>query len=800
MRQEKGNKSGAWVRILALSLAAALGLAACGGNKESSGTAENNAQVAAASKENVFSYKEIELPGFENGLYSAYVAKEGDGFVLVSPHVDYSSLENVEQPAAQDATVEEAPAGMPETVIQVVRGDKDGANLEAKDIPLELGDGQQEFWVQNVYPAQGGGFVLLASVNQTEGEGEDAVFSQSYRLVRLDESGAVQSDMPLDSLFSSEYPSIIHFFPVKGGWGMVLDQEGKGRLVILDQEGNEKAASDLEGNAHYQLEKFLPVGDEAYFFGTKADSAGQVLTRVDAEQAKLEEVKVISTGYSSWYSSLAMEEGLLYLLDYSKGEIAQYSMESGELSAYMNFVNSDFPYGSMEKLVSFGQDAFLGFFADDATGKSKAAFFERVNPEDIVDKQVMVIGCMYMDTEVRRRVVDFNRSSDKYRITIKDYSQYNTEEDYNAGYTRLNTDILSGNMPDILSVDFGTDVSSYESKGLLADIGKLMEEDGEVKKEDLLENIINANSKDGKIYQAIPSFSVLTIAGKTSNLGGRKSWTIEEFLQFNASLPEGVKTFGDLTQDHFFEVLLMFAGADYIDLDTGKCHFDSPEFIQTLEFAKSLPATIDYSEYEYGGMEDYTTQFRENKTMLVNMYLGDLREYNRQYNQYFAEPATMIGFPSKNGQGSVLLGINAYAISAKSPNQEGAWDFIKQFYSKEYQEKLSWGIPVLKEAFLAKVQELTKKPYYIDSDGKKVEYEDSYYVNDTEVIIPPMTQQEADELAAFIQGIENRGYANENITNILKEETAPFFEGQKTAQEVAGIIQSRVQIYVDENR
>ncbi|MNW18556.1 hypothetical protein D3C71_2181650 [compost metagenome] len=36
------------------------------------------------------------------------------------------------------------------------------------------------------------------------------------------------------------------------------------------------------------------------------------------------------------------------------------------------------------------------------------------------------------------------------------------------------------------------------------------------------------------------------------------------------------------------------------------------------------------------------------------------------------------------------------------------------------------------------------------------------------------------------------------ITNIVAEETAPFFQGQKTAEEVAKVIQNKVNTYLQE--
>ena len=54
-------------------------------------------------------------------------------------------------------------------------------------------------------------------------------------------------------------------------------------------------------------------------------------------------------------------------------------------------------------------------------------------------------------------------------------------------------------------------------------------------------------------------------------------------------------------------------------------------------------------------------------------------------------------------------------------------------------------------------------------------------------------------MKSFIGSLTNTFNANNNVYNIITEEVAPFFAGQKTAKEVADIIQSRVSIYVNEN-
>jgi hypothetical protein len=63
------------------------------------------------------------------------------------------------------------------------------------------------------------------------------------------------------------------------------------------------------------------------------------------------------------------------------------------------------------------------------------------------------------------------------------------------------------------------------------------------------------------------------------------------------------------------------------------------------------------------------------------------------------------------------------------------------------------------------------------------------------------TQEEIDEIKALIASAEKVSEnADQQIINIITEETEPFFKGQKSAADVAGVIQNRVQIYVNENK
>ena len=159
----------------------------------------------------------------------------------------------------------------------------------------------------------------------------------------------------------------------------------------------------------------------------------------------------------------------------------------------------------------------------------------------------------------------------------------------------------------------------------------------------------------------------------------------------------------------------------------------------------------------------------------------------------------MIGFPSADGKGTVISPTLQFATSAKSANKEGVWQFLRNFLTDEYQESV-YELPLSVKRLDELGESAMERPYYMDENDNKVEYDDTYYVGGIEVVIPPMTEQEVSELKEQIYSITDVYKYDEKLVNIIKEEAAPFFAGQKNAKDVAAIIQSRAQIYINENR
>ena len=635
----------------------------------------------------------------------------------------------------------------------------------------------------------------------------NSIFERNSYICSWDMSGSLlwESDLELQSMETEEESFWVSSLIAGADNSVDIILMGNGPYCLnVDADGIVGEKTDFSDefgeilNRYYQM---IPMDDGKLLmmYEDMDDWQKQYFVIYDVKTKQLgEPVRVPGTFAYTGFSALSpgLNSDLLYC---TREGVFSYNLGDEQGTPKMNFINSDMEINYFDTIYELDDNSFIGIYYLPESGDMAGGIFTYVKPEDIPDKKVLVLAGNDPDYQMRKRVIEFNRNSDEYRITIKSYNSYNTYEDGYAGFSQLDSDIITGNMPDILIMS-GQSVDKYVSKGLLADIGKMIKNDTELSNVEFVDNVFDAYSIDGKLYQVIPQFSVRTMLAKEALVGDRTSWTMEDMYQLQNSQPEDTKMFGDLTREYFFNLVMAYSGSDLVDVDTGKCNFNSPEFIAMMEYAKTLPEEIVYDE-DYWMKFNYESQYRENKTLLCEVYVYSVADMNYTINGLFGEDISFIGFPTDTGRGAVVSLGETYCISAKSANQDAAWEFLRYYLTDEYQDSLNFGLPIQKDNFEAKAQEALNRPYYIDYDtGEKVEYDESYFINGEEIKLAPMSQAQIDEIVNMIYSIEKPAYYNQDILGIIEEEMGGFYSGQKSPQEVAGVIQSRVQLYVDENR
>lgn len=96
-------------------------------------------------------------------------------------------------------------------------------------------------------------------------------------------------------------------------------------------------------------------------------------------------------------------------------------------------------------------------------------------------------------------------------------------------------------------------------------------------------------------------------------------------------------------------------------------------------------------------------------------------------------------------------------------------------------------------------EESRQNPYYTDEQGNKIEYNASYWMGDVEIPLHPLREEDTRQIQALLESLSCTVRTDNNIINIITEEAEAFFEGEKSAEEVAEIIQGRVQLYINES-
>lgn len=577
------------------------------------------------------------------------------------------------------------------------------------------------------------------------------------------------------------------------------------QLVKVSTDGTIGERTDLPEAAQelqYAYDVFMKeAGVVSYIYYDQEDYSTLWMNTYDfATNSTGEAQKLPESLFMNGYMGLTSGGALADIAYATSQGIFTINMGETEPTQVLSFVNSDIATTSMNNFIVLDETHIMGFYYDNIDEITKGSIFTKVNPEDVKDKGVLVLAANYIDWDLNNRVVRFNKTNPDYRIVIKDYSTYNTVDDYMAGYTQLNNDILSGSMPDILVADTNMPITSYIAKGLLADIDSLIAADEELSKVEFMQNVFEAYRVDGKLYHVIPSFYVRTLIGKTSIVGDRNTWTMQEMMDVMAQMPEGTQLIGEMTRDGFMSTMMQYCGNDFVDVSTGKCEFDSENFIAMLEYANKLPKELDEDTYNEEYWMNYESQYREDRTILMNCFISQARDMNININGYFGEDISYVGFPTDSGSGSVITPNTQYVLSAKSENLAGAWEFVRYYLTDEYQKELAFELPVNKALFIEDANSATRNPYYTDGEtGELVEYEDTFYLNGESFTLPNMTQEQVDEYISFVESITKCNYYNQDVVNIIEEEAAAYFEGQKSAKEVADIIQSRVQIFVNEN-
>ncbi len=783
----KGKKF--FKRSFCVILAAAMTLSLASCNKNKQGGAGNvsglvaEASDAASSKEAVYRLeKDLDL-GDDFGTVNKLLLS-GDNIIYFNYYYDVPGNEEIIEYEDEEKSVYSCAWKV---------GDKTGNIGDVVVFSKEF-TSDENFSVETANALPNGNLgLIIINFNYNTNE-------QTYSLCEVTLDGKVVSETAIDT---KGLESISSANLLDDG-SVVINADNK----VVCFGADLKKTGEVTMNEIEYLDRVVGTEDGRIFTAYYDHSYKSVMVEIFPAEGRAQEISMgnwAADGFSG------MQSGTSSLLEAkSSTGIYAINIEQNTIDAklIMNFMDSDVISSSVDqsRILDDETIVLVGSFDD----MNPSGIYKKVPADQVKDKKIITMGSIYAaNYKVKKHVLDFNKTNDEYKIRLIDYEQYLTDDDFTLPEKQFRNDILSGMGPDIILTANMYDPRVYMNKGVFEDLTPYMEKAG-INREDYLENILEAGSRDGKLYQLFPSFSLMCVEVKDSILEGKTGLTMQEAMDLEAKYNCKGKGFANMSKQSLLTQCVAFSGNTYYDTSDGSCNFDSEEFINTLKWINEYPdeeASINSETDYYQSRGEEEKNLRTNASLFKVDYLYDLRDFESAQEITFGEKVALIGFPGSKDNASGLISADlGFAINSKSENKDVAFDFIKYYISEEYQmpeDEYTYTLPILEKALDAIIEMKMESPYEIDPKTGKKEYHDyeaySYLENDT-VKVKNISAEDAARVKKFIMGSTAMMSYDTKINEIIKEESAAYFSGQKSAEDVAKIIQSRVSIYVQENQ
>lgn len=393
-------------------------------------------------------------------------------------------------------------------------------------------------------------------------------------------------------------------------------------------------------------------------------------------------------------------------------------------------------------------------------------------PSEVKPKTSITIASTTGFTNLTQIMVDFNLSNQDYVVRMIDYSN-NEERNLDESINMLNMDLMAGEYPDLFDFTLLPE-KYYISKDLLEDLYTYIDNDPDIKREDFA--LLDKLEIDEKLYYITNGYTLDTVIGLKSRFGDSYGWSLDDYIKIQ-SQNDGEIMYNVTKKNFLYNMVQRFAAVN-VDWKEKNCSFDSEEFIKILNTTAQLrenPEPENPSELDFtpGGV-----RLREGTLIGCSWYIDGVSSL-AEAKAETGEEITCIGWPTPDGSDGTWLDTNNRLGICSKGDKEGAWEFIKYVLTTSAKRYNSYGISINKEAL---EEQCTKAMTPSKEEKDKV----------------LATEEDRKDFYDLMERSVYLGTASEEIVDIVMEEAEAFLAGDKTAEETAHIIQSRVKILISE--
>lgn len=507
-----------------------------------------------------------------------------------------------------------------------------------------------------------------------------------------------------------------------------------------------------------------------------------LVASLDMDSKKLG--KASKASFSSEYISILQGVGNYDFYYTDESGIYGYDMKKQSGEKVFDYMLSDVTY---EEIMPLSNGTFIGEIDSDE-GNSMVAIYTKKNFS--ADCIMLTYATLNIDPDIENAIREFNNLHEDIQIVIKDYS---SETD---SVTKMNTDIIAGNIPDIFDLK-ELPVEQYAAKGLLEDLTPFFAKDEETHESDFMPSVLQAMKINDKIYYISPGFQVFSMAAKVSDVGTGTGWDYGDLEEMLSRKDKDARFFYLCNKKELLHMILWCQATDFVNQNTGECYFDSEDFKNLLKTCNERG--VDEEDYEWSESEAILLRKGDILFRDASTDIGHFKETLAA----FGEDVNFIGYPCSDKQGNYIYFSSQIGISVKSEYKEEAWEFIRTLMLKDYQAtriSLEY-LPTREDCFQLRLEAEMATENYTNEMGREIYVQD--YVSDIDGVeyeVKPLTKEQAEQYKNMITRAVKVADYDENIMEIVQEEAALYFAGERSLEDTVDVIQSRVSLYINESR
>lgn len=452
-----------------------------------------------------------------------------------------------------------------------------------------------------------------------------------------------------------------------------------------------------------------------------------------------------------------------------------YNTQSGEMEPAFSLEENLISYYQIDKLLA--QENGWEMLLHVNSGMQTVSL--KWGPKE--EGRFLSIASVSVSSDLNQRILLFNQRHPEYLLQVRAYGT----NDYQDRLQQIQLSLVGKNPPDLVEVWSTREYLNYARKGWLEDLTTYVEKSENISLEDFVPRLREAMTVQGGFYALPQEFYISTLAIPKSLAEGRDSWDIEEFLDFMEAYPNAYFVVrGSGLQDNQTErkksilhIALRRGLAGFVDLERGKVDLDNDRF-------RSLLARVDGLRIDENlglSKNDLERRVSDGEILMPAVSLDSANRLLWLEDEQRREMA-LIGYPGAEREdgGGIIYISTPTGISSSSRNKEGAWSYLEELMTEEADIEYASGFPARQEQLENMLRQMHDKEDAADENAMWQRYADmTRGAIDTAVLEDPTVSQ---------------------LLGIISEEATDYFSGVKSLDEVIDIMESRAELYFNENK